>query len=119
MTKNNLALHLEWLLNRGSSFYPSSGAEAPLIERERVSQQPTPPSDGSALLGAILEDADDAADAEMAKLQFPQWSRKPRLVSRTEASPEEPPSTSKKASATRNPVQGGLYILTKNRSNHF
>ncbi|KAJ5525472.1 Bloom syndrome protein [Penicillium frequentans] len=100
MTKNNLAVHLKWLLNQGSSLHPSLSTESPPIQRERVSQQPPLPYDESELLDAI-EDAHDTGNVlkeDMAKLQTSLSARKPRLFSRPETWKEEPPSTSKKAS---------------------
>ena len=100
MTKNNLAVHLKWLLNQGSSLHPSLSTESPPIQRERVSQQPPLPYDESELLDAI-EDAhntENVLNEDMAKLQTSLSARKPRLFSRPETWKEEPPSTSKKAS---------------------
>ncbi|KAJ6135122.1 Bloom syndrome protein [Penicillium capsulatum] len=103
MTKNNLAVHLKWLLNQGPSLYPSLSAETPPIEgNNRVSQQPPPPSDENELLDAILEDVDDDHDEPMARLVAPpQSSRKPRLVSRPDTWPENSPSTVRKQPSTK------------------
>lgn len=108
MTKNNLAVHLEWLLNQGPSLYPSLSAETPPIEsNNRASQQPPPPSDETELLDAILEDVDDEHDESMARLVAPsQSSRKPRLVSRPDTWPENSPSTVKKQPSTSPALKG-------------
>lgn len=109
MTKNNLAVHLKWLLNQGPSLHPSLVTESPPIQRERVSQQPHLPSDENELLDAIIEDADNSEDGlneDMAKLQSSLSARKPRLFSRPETWKDEPPSTSKKASSTDTLIPG-------------
>lgn len=111
MTKNNLAVHLKWLLNQGSSLHPSLSTETPPIQRERVSQQPPLPSDERELLDAIIEDAQDTENVlneDMAKLQTSLSARKPRSFSRPETWKEEPPSTSKKTS-TLVPGTRGYY----------
>lgn len=109
MTKNNLAVHLEWLLNQGPSLYPSLSVETPPIERDnRASQQPPPLSDENELLDAILEDVNDDNDESMARLVAPpQSSRKPRLVSRPDTWPENSPSTAKKEPLTSPVIKGG------------
>ncbi|KAJ5923319.1 Bloom syndrome protein [Penicillium verhagenii] len=103
MTKNNLAVHLKWLLNQGSSLHPSLSTDTPPppVQRERVSQQP-PHSDESDFLDAIIEDAenaDDVINGDMANLQTSLSARKPRLFSRPDTWKDEPPPTSKKAHA--------------------
>ncbi|KAJ5650578.1 Bloom syndrome protein [Penicillium longicatenatum] len=103
MTKNNLAVHLKWLLNQGPSLHLSLSTESPSIQRERVSPQPSLPADESELLDAIIEDAentDDVLNEDMAKFQTSLSARKPRLFSCPETWKDEPPSTSKKASST-------------------
>ena len=110
MTKNNLAVHLKWLIKQGPSLYPTLSAESPPIERDnRASQQPPPASDENELLDAILEDVDDDHNESMARLVAPpQSARKPRLVSRPDTWPEnKTPSTSKKQSSTKPVVEGG------------
>lgn len=108
MTKNNLAVHLKWLLNRAPSSHPVLSAEALPIQRERVSQQPTPPSEENELLDAIIEDAEDAANEDMAKLQTALSTRNPRLPSNPETWKSEPPSTSKKLTSI-NTIAAGRY----------
>ncbi|KAJ5287392.1 Bloom syndrome protein [Penicillium angulare] len=104
MTKNNLSAHLKWLLNRAPSSHPLLSAEAPPIQRERASQQPTPPSDESELLDAIIEDAEDATNEEMARLQTALSASKPRLPSHLETWKAEPPSTSKTSTSIKSAV---------------
>lgn len=109
MTKNNLAVHLKWLLKQGPSLYPSLTTESPPIERDvRVSQQPTPPSDKNETLEGILEDGDDATDKNMARLMLaPSSASKPRLLSRSDPrSDSTPPTATKKLSSSRSVVQG-------------
>lgn len=101
MTKNNLAVHLKWLLNQGTSLHPSLSTESPPIQRERVSQQPPLSSDESELLDAIIQDSENTENVlneDMAKLQTSLSARNPRLFSRSETWKDEPPSTLKKAS---------------------
>ncbi|KAJ6028474.1 Bloom syndrome protein [Penicillium herquei] len=109
MTKNNLEVHLKWLLDRDPSSYLSPSSQALPIRTERVSQQPTPPSDETEFLDAIIEDADDVTNDEMARLQVSSSSRKPRLPGHTDTWKDEPPSTSKKAASINNfPSGSGL-----------
>lgn len=112
MTKNNLAVHLKWLLKQGPSLYPSLTTESPPVERDiRVSQQPTPPSDKNETLGAILEDGDDATDESMARLMLaPSSASKPRMLSRPDPRSENTPPTAKKLSSSRSVVQGVWLI---------
>ncbi|KAJ5646809.1 Bloom syndrome protein [Penicillium lividum] len=103
MTKNNLAVHLKWLLTQGPSLHPSLSTESAPIQHERVSQQPPLTFDENRFLDAIIEDAeeiDDFINEDMAKLQSSLSTRTPRLFSRPETWKDEPPSTSKKASLT-------------------
>lgn len=88
MTKNNLAVHLQWLLDRAQPSYLSLSAETP-VQPERVSQQPTPPSDENDLLDAIIEDAEDVTNEEMAKLQVSLSAKKPRALGRPETVKDE------------------------------
>lgn len=108
MTKNNLASHLKWLLNQGPSLYPSLTSETPLIERDnRVSQQPTPPSDESDIPDEVFEDCKDVTDDKMARLMLaPQSASKPRMLSRPDTNIESTPSTSNKLSSSKSVVQG-------------
>lgn len=108
MTKNNLATHLKWLLNQGPSLYPSLTTDTPLIEREnRVSQQPTPPSDESDEPDEIFEDCNDVTDENMARLMLaPQSASKPRMLSHPDNTLQRTPSTSKKLSSSKSVVQG-------------
>lgn len=108
MTKNNLAVHLKWLLNQGPSLYPSLSTETPRIEREnRVSQQPTPPSDESEKPDEFLEDGDTVTNETMARLMLaPPSASKPRLLSRPDSRAESTPSTSKKLASAKHLVQG-------------
>lgn len=109
MTKNNLASHLKWLLNQSPSLYPSLTSDTPLIERaNRVSQQPTPPSDESDRPDEIFEDCNDVTDESMARLMLaPQSASKPRMLSHSDNKLESTPSSSKKLSA-RSVVKGTL-----------
>jgi bloom syndrome protein len=106
MTKNNLASHLKWLLNQGPSLYPSLTTETPLIERDnRVSQQPTPPSDESDIPDEIFEDCNDVTDENMARLMLaPQSASKPRMLSHPDTKLGSTPS--KKLSSSKSKVQG-------------
>lgn len=107
MTKNNLAVHLKWLLKQGSSI-PSLSAEAPPIERTRVSQQPTPPSDESELLSAIPEEHDNAGGREMAKASQQSFStRNPRLNSQPDTWEDESPSTTTKEPVPKSTAKSG------------
>lgn len=108
MTKNNLSVHLKWLLKQGPSLYPSLTTESPPVERDiRVSQQPTPPSDKKDTLEPIQEDGDDAADENMARLMLaPLPASKPRMLSRPDPLSESTPPTAKKLSSPRSVVQG-------------
>lgn len=92
MTKNNLAVHLQWLLDRAQPSYLSLSAETPAetpVRPERVSQQPTPPSDEKDPLDAIIEDAEDVTNEEMAKLQVSLSAKKPRAPGRHETVKDE------------------------------
>lgn len=108
MTKNNLASHLKWLLNQGPSLYPSLTTETPLIERDnRVSQQPTPPSDESHIPDEVFGDCNDVTDDNMTRLMLaPQSASKPRMLSHPDTNLESTPSTSKKLSSSKSVVQG-------------
>ncbi|KAJ5720887.1 Bloom syndrome protein [Penicillium malachiteum] len=106
MTKNNLEVHLKWLLDRDPSSYLSPSTQALPIRTERVSQQPTPPSDETEFLDAIIEDADDVTNDEMARLQVSLSARKLRLPGNTDTWKDEPPSTSKKAASINNFASG-------------
>jgi len=107
MTKNNLASHLKWLLNQGPSLYPSLTTGTPLIERgNRVSQQPTPPSDESDIPDEVFEDCNDVIDENMARLMVaPQSASKTRMLS-LDPKLQSTPSTSKKLSSTKSVVHG-------------
>ncbi|KAJ5168744.1 Bloom syndrome protein [Penicillium canariense] len=107
MTKNNLAVHLKWLLKQGPSLYPTLSADIFPIERgSRVSQQPTPPSDETELLDDILERADDVTDENMARLMLaPSSESKPRLLSRGNTRPPSSPVTVKKPSSLTSVIQ--------------
>lgn len=109
MTRNNLAVHLKWLLKQGPSLYPSLTTESPPVERDiRVSQQPTPPSAKNETLEAILEGGDDATDQKMARLMLaPSSAGKPRMLSRLDPRSESTPLTVKELSSSRSVVQGG------------
>ncbi|KAJ5634417.1 Bloom syndrome protein [Penicillium herquei] len=106
MTKNNLEVHLKWLLDRDPSSYLSPSAQALPIRTERVSQQPTPPSDENEFLDAILEDADDVTNDDMARLQASLSAKKPRAPGLLDTWKDEPPSTSKKAASINNFASG-------------
>lgn len=108
MTKNNLAVHLKWLLKQGPSLYPSLTSESPPVERDdRVSQQPTPPSDKAEPLEAILEDDDDVTGEDMARLMLaPSSASKPRMLSRPDLRPESTPATAKKLSSSTSVIRG-------------
>lgn len=116
MTKNNLATHLKWLLNRGPSFYPSLAPDAHPRVEDRVSQQPTPPADEADLLDDdFLDDVDDVTtDETMARLLFaPESASKPRMLSRPDSLPQKTPSTSRKKSPKQtSAVQGELQTTT-------
>ena len=108
MTKNNLAVHLKWLLKQGPSLYPTLSADDPPIDPgSRVSQQPTPPSDESELLDQLLEDIDDAKDETMARLMIASSSEsKARMLSRRDTRPPSSPTTVKKPASSRSVIQG-------------
>lgn len=108
MTKNNLAVHLKWLLKQGPSLYPSLTTGSPQIERDnRTFQQPIPPSDRNETLEAIPEDGDDVTGEEMAKLMLaPSSGSKPRMLSRSDPRSESTPPTAKKLPSSRSVVQG-------------
>jgi len=113
MTKNNLAAHLKWLLNRGPSLHPSLALDVCPHVEDRVSQQPTPPADEPDFLDDdFLDDVDDVATSEtMARLHFaPESASKPRMLSRPDTLLEKTPSTSKKKSPPKqiNTVGGAL-----------
>jgi bloom syndrome protein len=110
MTKTNLASHLKWLLNQGPSLYPSLTSDTPVIERgNRVSQQPTPPSDVERdIPDEEFEDCDNVTDESMARLMLaPQSASKPRMLSHPNNKLESTPLNSKKLSA-RSVVKGTL-----------
>lgn len=111
MTRNNLAVHLKWLLTQSASSNSLLSGDAPPIERARASQQPTPPSDESELLEAILEEHDNADDEVMAKTNEHSLStRKHRLISRPDTWQDESPSTSNE-SRTKSKTKGGQNVL--------
>jgi bloom syndrome protein len=112
MTKNNLALHLKWLLKQGPSLYPTLSTDNPPIDPgSRVSQQPTPPSDENEFLDQLLEDADDVKDENMARLMLaPSSESKPRMLSRGDTRPPSSPTTITKPSSSRSVVQGMLVF---------
>ncbi|KAJ5826088.1 hypothetical protein N7474_003226 [Penicillium riverlandense] len=114
MTKNNLAVHLKWLLNRGPSLYPSLAPDTHPRVEDRVSQQPTPPADELGLLDDdLLDDVDDVTtDETMARLLFaPESASKPRMLSRPDSLPQKTPSTSRKKSPPKqtSAVQGSKH----------
>src|SRR6478735_3190161 len=111
MTKNNLAVHLKWLLKQGPSLYPTLSADNPPIDPgSRVSQQPTPPSDEIELLEHLLDDAEDVKDDNMARLMLaPSSESKPRMLSGGYTRPPSSP-TVKKPSSSRSVVQGMVLI---------
>lgn len=122
MTKNNLDVHLQWLLDQGPSLYPSLTSFAQEIQNS-ASRQPTTrpqPADSNASidrLGSIdvgdsqvvreviiSEEKDDggnvteADDTNMARLLLaPQSASKSRLLSR----PEERPTSNGSAAKVR------------------
>jgi bloom syndrome protein len=112
MTKNNLAVHLKWLLKQGPSLYPTLSADNPPIDSgSRVSQQPTPSSDETEFLDQLLEDAEDLKDDNMARLMLaPSSESKPRMLSRGDTRPPSSPTTVKKPSSSRSVVQGMPFI---------
>lgn len=112
MTKNNLAVHLKWLLKQGPSLYPTLSADNPPIDSgSRVSQQPTPPSDETEFLDQLLEDVEDVKDENMARLMLaPSSESKPRMLSRGDTRPPSSPTTVKKPSSSRSVVQGMTLI---------
>lgn len=113
MTKNNLAVHLKWLLKQGPSLYPALSADTPPIDPgSRVSQQPTPPSDETELLDQLLEDIDDLKYDNMARLMIaPSSGSKPRMLSRGDTRPPSSPTTVKRPSSSRSVIQGMALIL--------
>ncbi|KAF3388989.1 ATP-dependent DNA helicase hus2/rqh1 [Penicillium rolfsii] len=101
MTKNNLAVHLKWLLKQGPSLYPTLSADNPPIDAgSRVSQQPTPPSDETEYLDQLLEDAEDVKNESMARLMLaPSSESKPRMLSRSDTRPPSSPTVKKPSSS--------------------
>jgi bloom syndrome protein len=94
MTKNNLAVHLKWLLKQAP---PKCPALVSLPERN--ASQSIAPADESTTLHNIPEHVDDDADEEMARLLFaPQSASKPRMLSRPGPTSANTPSTKQRSS---------------------
>ncbi|KAI2794534.1 Bloom syndrome protein [Penicillium oxalicum] len=97
MTKNNLAVHLKWLLKQGPSLYPTLSPSIPTEPGSRVSHQPSPPADETQLLDQLVEDLDDLEDESMARLMLaPSSGSKPKLLSRGDTRLPSSPTVSKK-----------------------
>jgi bloom syndrome protein len=95
MTKNNLAVHLKWLLKQAP---PTCPALVSLPERNQALQSALP-ADESTTLHDISEHVEDDADEEMARLLFaPQSASKPRMLSRPDTTSANTPSTKQRSS---------------------
>lgn len=114
MTKNNLAIHLKWLITQGKPIHPPL-AQTNLPERNnRVSPPPISPADEFAALDDILEDVENETDGSMARL-LPQSASKPRMLSRHDTVPISTPSTTKKrASPKQSSIVRGMWPIKMN-----
>ncbi|OQE47421.1 hypothetical protein PENCOP_c001G08890 [Penicillium coprophilum] len=100
MTKNNLAVHLKWLITQGKPLCHPLAQNSLPEHNNHVSQQAIPPADEFATLDDILEDVEDETDVSMARL-LPQSASKPRMLSRHDAVPTSTPCTTKKRASPK------------------
>ncbi|KAF7712846.1 DNA helicase [Penicillium ucsense] len=97
MTKNNLAVHLKWLLQQGPSLYPTLSTDIPTETANRVPHQRAPPPDDIQLLDQLVEDLDDLEDENMARLMLaPSSGSKSKMLSRGDTWLPSSPTVAKK-----------------------
>ncbi|RMJ25156.1 helicase [Aspergillus sp. HF37] len=125
MTKNNLAVHLKWLLKQGPSLYPSLTPSEPPnqtsdVVRETALYQPNLPSD---VPGTVVEQHANTgtgigdfvghgagvkgdSDADMARLALaPHSASKPRMLSLVNNASSETPKRPRKREPDESPTR--------------
>lgn len=124
MTKNNLAVHLKWLLKQGSSLYPSltpseAAYETVDVPRDSASDPSSPPSNAPGTdIGGQQENTTtgfgdsagngaqvrDDGDADMARLALaPHSASKPRMLSLINNASSRTPKTPRKQGMDESP----------------
>ncbi|OOF98926.1 hypothetical protein ASPCADRAFT_162746 [Aspergillus carbonarius ITEM 5010] len=127
MTKNNLTAHLKWLLQQGSSLYPSLSPSAHEFHSTADQTHPTAPVPASGVLASqpegiriddlqpsirsaatsnVKEKEEADSDTEMARLLLtPGSGRKPRMLSLAKDSVPPTPKPFKSSQSAKSPAR--------------